>query len=120
MLHIHAYSSDPVCSRVSHVGGPAGILLYLLDIAFRLAQQVQPVVVSNVSACKSATLATLHFNADPHTPIKPIQVWWFHKYSLTASVGVTTQHMGVYSRPWSVPGARMQGIFRYIPLCMQF
>ena len=43
-------------------------LLYLLDIAFRLAQQVQPVVVSNVSACKSATLATLHFNADPPHP----------------------------------------------------
>ena len=64
----------PVCSRSSDVGCPIGILLYLLDIAFRLAQQVQPVVVSNVSACKSATLATLHFNADPHTPIKPIQV----------------------------------------------
>ena len=53
---------------------PAGILLYLLDIAFRVAQQAQPVVISNASACKSATLATLHFNADPHTPIKPIQV----------------------------------------------
>lgn len=52
----------------------AGILLYLLDVAFRMAQQAQPVVVSNVSVCKSATLATLHFNADPHTPIKPIQV----------------------------------------------
>ena len=31
-------------------------------------------VVSNVSVCKSATLATLHFEADPKTPIKPIQV----------------------------------------------
>ncbi|CAL5218771.1 g490 [Coccomyxa viridis] len=50
-----------------------GILLYLLDMAFRVAQQAQPVVVSNVSVCKSATLATLHFNADPNTPIKPIQ-----------------------------------------------
>ena len=59
---------------MSDIGCSVGILLYLLDIAFRLAQQVQPVVVSNVSACKSATLATMHFNADPHTPIKPIQV----------------------------------------------
>ena len=53
----------------------SGILLYLLDVAFRMAQQVQPVRISDVSACKSATLATIHFNADPHTPIKPIQAW---------------------------------------------
>ena len=54
--------------------GCAGLLLYLLDVAFRCAQQVQPVHVSKVAACKSATLATLHFDTDPFTPIKPVQV----------------------------------------------
>ena len=63
---------DACVDALSHTS--AGILLYLLDLAFRVAQQAQPVVVSNVSVCKSATLATLHFNADPHTPVKPIQV----------------------------------------------
>lgn len=52
----------------------AGLLLYLLDVTFRMAQQVQPVKVSRVQACRSATLATLEFNTDPHTTIKPVQV----------------------------------------------
>ena len=57
----------------------AGLLLYLLDVAFRCAQQVQPVHVSKVAACKSATLATLHFDTDPFTPIKPVQVIFLPK-----------------------------------------
>ena len=52
---------------------PAGLLLYLLDVTFRCAQQAQPVHVARAQPCRSATLATLHFEADPFTPIKPVQ-----------------------------------------------
>jgi hypothetical protein len=51
----------------------AGLLLYLLDVTFRCAQQAQPVHVTKAQPCRSATLATLHFDADPFTPIKPVQ-----------------------------------------------
>ncbi len=56
------------------MGAGAGLLLYLLDVTFRIAQQVQPVRISRVKACKSATLATLEFDTDPYTTIKPVQV----------------------------------------------
>ena len=119
VLHNCADSLGVVCSRISDVGRLAGILLYLLDIAFRLAQQVQPVVVSNVSACKSATLATMHFNADPHTPIKPIQVWcsrqW--RYCFTKLEEMPAHRCTLW--PCSVLGYRMQGRFRCISLYMQ-
>lgn len=61
-------------STLRGYGVAAGLLLYLLDVTFRMAQQVQPVKISRVQACKSATLATLEFNTDPHTSIKPVQV----------------------------------------------
>ncbi|CAL8470322.1 g9864 [Coccomyxa elongata] len=50
-----------------------GLLLYLLDVTLRMAQQVQPVRITRVGACPSATLATLEFNTDPYTPVKPVQ-----------------------------------------------
>ena len=56
--------------------GCAGLLLYLLDVTLRMAQQVQPVKITRVNACPSATLATLEFNTDPYTPVKPVQVCW--------------------------------------------
>lgn len=61
-------------TRVFHVLARAGLLLYLLDVTFRCAQQAQPVRITKSQPCKSATLATLHFDADPFTPIKPVQV----------------------------------------------
>ena len=96
------------------------ILLYLLDIAFRLAQQVQPVVVSNVSACKSATLATMHFNADPPHPYQA-----YPGMVLTA-MAVLLHWIGknpsilMYLVACSVLGYRMQGRFRCISLYMQY
>lgn len=56
--------------------GCAGLLLYLLDVTLRMAQQVQPVRITRVDACPSATLATLEFNTDPYTPVMPVQVFW--------------------------------------------
>lgn len=52
----------------------AGLLLYLLDVTLRMAQQARPVKITGVDACPSATLATLEFNMDPYTPVKPVQV----------------------------------------------
>lgn len=52
----------------------AGLLLYLLDVTLRMSQQMQPVKIKQVNACPSATLATLEFNTDPYTPVKPVQV----------------------------------------------
>ena len=51
----------------------AGLILYLLDVTFRIAQQAYPVRLRIASVHDNAQLATLQFDMDPLTPQDPIQ-----------------------------------------------
>ena len=52
----------------------AGLILYLLDVTFRLAQLAYPVRLRIASVHDKSQLATLQFDMDPITPQDPIQV----------------------------------------------
>jgi len=52
----------------------AGLILYLLDVTFRIAQQAYPVRLRIASVHDESQLATLQFDMDPLTPQDPIQV----------------------------------------------
>ena len=52
----------------------AGLILYLLDVTFRIAQQAYPVRLRIASVHNESRLATLQFDMDPLTPQDPIQV----------------------------------------------
>ena len=51
----------------------AGLILYLLDVTFRIAQQAYPVRLRVASVHDKAQLATLQYDMDPLTPQDPIQ-----------------------------------------------
>ena len=51
----------------------AGLILYLLDVTFRIAQQAYPVRLRVASVHDNSQLATLQFDMDPLTPQDPIQ-----------------------------------------------
>ena len=51
----------------------AGLILYLLDVTFRIAQQAYPVRLRVASVHDKGQLATLQFDMDPLTPQDPIQ-----------------------------------------------
>ena len=55
------------------MGVRAGLILYLLDITFRIAQQAYPVRLRIASVHEKSQLATLQFDMDPLTHQDPIQ-----------------------------------------------
>lgn len=59
---------------MTHTVFPAGLLLYLLDVQFRMAQRAQPVQLCSVAACSgNERLAALQLHADVHWPMRPVQ-----------------------------------------------
>ena len=52
----------------------AGVLLYMVDLAFRVLQQAQPVHITRCDMSVDGSLVTVHFRAGPFTPIHAIQV----------------------------------------------
>ena len=51
-----------------------GLLLYLLDVTFRLAQQSFPVRLHLGSVDASGQLGQIHLRMDPAYPMQPLQV----------------------------------------------
>ncbi len=60
-------------STEKRVRGRAGVLLYMVDCAFRVLQQAQPVHITRADASADGSLVTVHFHAGPFTPIHAIQ-----------------------------------------------
>ena len=46
----------------------------MVDLAFRVLQQAQPVHITRCDASVDGSLVTVHFRAGPFTPIHAIQV----------------------------------------------
>ena len=63
----------PWCTVSKRVRGRAGVLLYMVDCAFRVLQQAQPVHITRADASADGSLVTVHFHAGPFTPIHAIQ-----------------------------------------------
>ncbi len=73
----------PLRSCCPYLCNDAGVLLYMVDLAFRVLQQAQPVHITRCDASADGSLVTVHFRAGPFTPIHAIQVppaWapWAH------------------------------------------
>ncbi|KAK9845990.1 hypothetical protein WJX81_007894 [Elliptochloris bilobata] len=50
-----------------------GVLLYMVDLAFRVLQQAQPIHITRCDMSVDGSLVTVHFRAGPFTPIHAIQ-----------------------------------------------
>jgi len=112
--------------------GRAGVLLYMVDCAFRVLQQAQPVHITRADASADGSLVTVHFRAGPFTPIHAIQarpalaagaawghcgrvpdlhlVWvsfWFSNGSTADELDVGLALLGTFQRSQSVMKSRM-------------
>ena len=51
-----------------------GLILYFMDVAFRIMQQAQCVTLSRSQVAANRSLITLHMPITRFTPIRPVQV----------------------------------------------
>jgi len=60
----------------------AGLLLYLLDVQFRMAQRAQTVHLCHVTVSSNEHLAAVQLHVDPGCKVQPVQVRICHPIPL--------------------------------------
>ncbi len=110
------------------VRGRAGVLLYMVDCAFRVLQQAQPVHITRADASADGSLVTVLFHAGPFTPIhaiqaRPVLETWCHlgpcgSVSDPQSVDISFPLHGSTAHEMVIGSAPL-GVFRTLRPAMQ-